>query len=35
VPFFVADGPALVEGRGELVTQLKGITGDSPGVLLV
>jgi 4-diphosphocytidyl-2-C-methyl-D-erythritol kinase len=35
VPFFLAGGPALVEGRGELVTPLKGISGDSPGVVLV
>jgi 4-diphosphocytidyl-2-C-methyl-D-erythritol kinase len=35
VPFFLAGGPALVEGRGELVTPLKGIIGDSPGVVLV
>lgn len=35
VSFFLADGPALVEGRGELVTPLPGITGNSPGILLV
>ena len=35
VPFFFAGGPALVEGRGERVTPLVGITGAPPGVLLV
>ncbi|HET7181727.1 MAG TPA: hypothetical protein VFI15_05785 [Candidatus Limnocylindrales bacterium] len=35
VPFFLAGGPALVEGRGEKVTPLAGITGTPPGVLLV
>ena len=35
VPFFVSGGPALVEGRGEKVTPLSGITGAPPGVLLV
>lgn len=35
VPFFLAGGPALVEGRGEKVTPLAGILGASPGVLLV
>jgi 4-diphosphocytidyl-2-C-methyl-D-erythritol kinase len=35
VPFFLAGGPALVEGRGESVTPLRGVTGPSPGVLLV
>ncbi|HYK96545.1 MAG TPA: hypothetical protein VE011_11890, partial [Candidatus Dormibacteraeota bacterium] len=35
VPFFLAGGPALVEGRGEQVTQLNGIAGEPPGVLLV
>ena len=34
VPFFGAGGPALVEGRGELVAPLRGLRG-SPGVLLV
>jgi 4-diphosphocytidyl-2-C-methyl-D-erythritol kinase len=34
VPFFLADGPALVEGRGERVTALGGLRG-TPGVLLV
>jgi 4-diphosphocytidyl-2-C-methyl-D-erythritol kinase len=35
VPFFLADGPALVQGRGERVMPLRGIRGDAPGVLLV
>ena len=35
VPFFLAGGPALVEGRGERVMALQGFRGDSPGVLLV
>lgn len=35
VPFFLAGGPALVEGRGERVTALAGITGEPPAVLLV
>ena len=35
VPFFLAGGPALVEGRGERVTPLRGIDGAPPGVLLV
>jgi len=35
VPFFLAGSPALVEGRGEAVTPLKGVRGESPGVLLV
>jgi 4-diphosphocytidyl-2-C-methyl-D-erythritol kinase len=34
VPFFLAGGPALVEGRGERVAPLSGLRG-SPGVLLV
>lgn len=34
VPFFLARGPALVEGRGEQVTPLPGLHG-APGVLLV
>lgn len=34
VPFFLAGGPALVEGRGERVTPLTGIHGH-PGVLLL
>jgi 4-diphosphocytidyl-2-C-methyl-D-erythritol kinase len=35
VPFFLAGGAALVEGRGERVTPLRGIVGDQPGVLVV
>ena len=35
VPFFLADGAALVEGRGEKVTPLRGLVGEPPGVLLV
>ncbi len=35
VPFFLAGGPALVEGRGEAVMPLAGIRGEPPGVLLV
>ncbi|TME12193.1 MAG: hypothetical protein E6I65_04315 [Chloroflexi bacterium] len=35
VPFFLAGGPALVEGRGERVTLLNRLAGDPPGVLLV
>jgi 4-diphosphocytidyl-2-C-methyl-D-erythritol kinase len=35
VPFFLAGGPALVEGRGERVTPLAAIHGSPPGVLLV
>jgi 4-diphosphocytidyl-2-C-methyl-D-erythritol kinase len=35
VPFFLAGGPALVEGRGETVTPLRGVVGEAPGVLLV
>ena len=39
VPFFLAGGPALVEGRGERVTPLRGVRSSSteppPGVLLV
>lgn len=34
VPFFLAGGLALVEGRGETVTRLDGLHG-TPGVLLV
>jgi 4-diphosphocytidyl-2-C-methyl-D-erythritol kinase len=34
VPFFLAGGPALVEGRGERVTPLRGVHGH-PGILLV
>jgi 4-diphosphocytidyl-2-C-methyl-D-erythritol kinase len=35
VPFFLAGGPALVEGRGERITPLGHVTGGPPGVLLV
>jgi 4-diphosphocytidyl-2-C-methyl-D-erythritol kinase len=35
VPFFLAAGPALVEGRGERVTALRWPTGEPVGVLLV
>ncbi len=35
VPFFLAGGAALVEGRGETVTPLAGLRGGSVGVLLV
>jgi 4-diphosphocytidyl-2-C-methyl-D-erythritol kinase len=35
VPFFLVGGAALVEGRGERVTALAGLSGDPPGVLLV
>jgi 4-diphosphocytidyl-2-C-methyl-D-erythritol kinase len=35
VPFFLAGGAALVEGRGETVTPLRGILDDPPGILLV
>ncbi|MDP9293377.1 MAG: hypothetical protein M3O90_02960 [Actinomycetota bacterium] len=35
VPFFLAGGPALVEGRGERVTPLNGFAGEPPAVLLV
>ena len=34
VPFFLVHGPALIEGRGELVAPLDGLHG-TPGVLLV
>lgn len=34
VPFFLTASPALVEGRGERVTALKGVHGH-PGILLV
>ncbi len=35
VPFFLAGGAALIEGRGERVTPLRGFVGAPPGVLLV
>lgn len=35
VPFFLAGGPALVEGRGERVTRLRPIRGPAPGVVLL
>jgi 4-diphosphocytidyl-2-C-methyl-D-erythritol kinase len=35
VPFFLAGGPALVEGRGERVTRLAGWQGAPPAVLLL
>src|SRR5262249_31492907 len=35
VPFFLWGGPALVEGRGERVTQLTPFAGPAPAVLLV
>jgi 4-diphosphocytidyl-2-C-methyl-D-erythritol kinase len=35
VPFFLADGPALVEGRGERVTLLPALRGVSPGIVVV
>jgi 4-diphosphocytidyl-2-C-methyl-D-erythritol kinase len=35
VPFFFANGPALVEGRGERVTPLRRFSGHAPGILLV
>lgn len=35
VPFFLAGGPALVEGRGERVTPLAAIDGEPPAVVLV
>ena len=35
VPFFLAKGAALIEGRGERVTPLRGVVDGSPGVLLV
>jgi 4-diphosphocytidyl-2-C-methyl-D-erythritol kinase len=36
VPFFLLGAPALVEGRGERVTRLHGVTGEErPGILLV
>jgi 4-diphosphocytidyl-2-C-methyl-D-erythritol kinase len=35
VPFFLAGSAALVEGRGERVTPVRGILGEPPGVLLI
>jgi 4-diphosphocytidyl-2-C-methyl-D-erythritol kinase len=35
VPFFLAGGAALVEGRGERVRRLAGFQGEPPAVLLV
>jgi 4-diphosphocytidyl-2-C-methyl-D-erythritol kinase len=35
VPYFLTDGPALVEGRGERVTPLAGIAGPPPGILVI
>ncbi len=35
VPFFLAGPIALIEGRGERVTPLRGIVGSQPGILLV
>lgn len=35
VPFFLADGLALVRGRGERVTPLPAVAGQPPAVLLV
>jgi 4-diphosphocytidyl-2-C-methyl-D-erythritol kinase len=35
VPFFLSGGPALVQGRGERITELRGLRGEPPGVLLV
>jgi 4-diphosphocytidyl-2-C-methyl-D-erythritol kinase len=35
VPFFLAGGPAVVEGRGDRVAPLPALRGDSPGILLV
>ena len=35
VPFFLAGGPAVVEGRGERVTPLQAFMGEPAGVLLV
>jgi 4-diphosphocytidyl-2-C-methyl-D-erythritol kinase len=35
VPFFLAGGPALVEGRGERVTPLRSFVGTPPAVVLV
>ncbi len=35
VPFFLADGPAVLRGRGEIVEALPPLRGTPPGVLLV
>lgn len=35
VPFFLVGGPAVIEGRGERVTPLAPLRGESPGVLLI
>ncbi|MES2210421.1 MAG: hypothetical protein V4515_09595 [Chloroflexota bacterium] len=35
VPFFLARGPAVVTGRGEVVDALPGLRGSAPGLLLV
>jgi 4-diphosphocytidyl-2-C-methyl-D-erythritol kinase len=35
VPFFLAAGPALVTGRGELVEPLPDLQGEAPAVLIV
>ena len=35
VPFFLAGGPAVITGRGELVEPLPGLRGRAPGILLV
>jgi 4-diphosphocytidyl-2-C-methyl-D-erythritol kinase len=35
VPFFLAGGPAIIEGRGERVTPLPAFRGQPPGILLV
>lgn len=35
VPFFLADGPAIVTGRGEVVDPLPALRGSAPGLLLI
>ncbi len=35
VPFFLADSPAIVTGRGDVVQPLPGLRGSPPGLLLV
>ncbi len=35
VPFFLGSPTALIEGRGERVTLLRGVVGSPPGILLV